>query len=100
MAMEQEKPVTIEENPCEETVIDRTTFNPRDCILRELRERVRRNRYYSLRAFARDMGCSHSTLIAIIQEERPITRRTARLVLESFRFLAPEESEEFRKMTL
>src|SRR5436305_268850 len=39
----------------------------------ELKRRQRRNRRYSLRAFARDLGCDHSTLSQWMRGRRALT---------------------------
>jgi transcriptional regulator with XRE-family HTH domain len=45
----------------------------REFLQREFRRRTGRNRRYSLRAFARDLGCDHSTLSQWLRGTRPIT---------------------------
>lgn len=42
-------------------------------LAREFETRRRRNAHYSLRAFARDLGCDHSTLSQWLRGTRPIT---------------------------
>ena len=43
-------------------------------LQREYHRRRTRNRRYSLRAFARDLGCDHSTLSQWMRGTRPLTR--------------------------
>ena len=43
-------------------------------LQREYQRRRTRNRRYSLRAFARDLGCDHSTLSQWMRGRRPITQ--------------------------
>lgn len=43
-------------------------------LQREYQRRRTRNRRYSLRAFARDLGCDHSTLSQWMRGTRPLTR--------------------------
>jgi transcriptional regulator with XRE-family HTH domain len=54
-----------------------------DCaalVVNHLRLRQRRNARYSLRAFARDLGVSHSTLSGVVSGRRPASARFVRSV--------------------
>lgn len=42
-------------------------------LVHELERRKQRNRRYSLRAFARDLGCDHSTLSQWMRGRRPLS---------------------------
>lgn len=44
-------------------------------LQREYQRRHTRNRRYSLRAFARDLGCDHSTLSQWMRGTRPLTQQ-------------------------
>jgi transcriptional regulator with XRE-family HTH domain len=50
---------------------------------REYERRKRRNARYSLRAFARDLGCDHSTLSQWMRGKRPITEEAAGLICQA-----------------
>lgn len=45
----------------------------RNWLIAELEERRRRNRRYSLRAFARDLGIDNSWLCKVLRGQRPVT---------------------------
>lgn len=45
-------------------------------LAREFETRRRRNRRYSLRAFARDLACDHSTLSQWLRGTRPMTEES------------------------
>ena len=57
-----------------------------DCtalVVEHLRLRQGRNARYSLRAFARDLGVSHSTLSGVLSGRRPASARFVRRVAKS-----------------
>ena len=50
---------------------------------REYARRRDRNRHYSLRAFARDLGCDHSTLSQWMRGKRVMTEQAAETVCDA-----------------
>ena len=61
----------------------------RDLLREELRKRQTRNRRYSLRAFARDVGVHHSTLSRVLRGRQRVTTATLMTVAMRLR-LEPE----------
>jgi transcriptional regulator with XRE-family HTH domain len=52
-------------------------LDPRELLRAELAERCRRNPRYSLRAFARASGVSHTVLSLVLAGKRPLSRKAA-----------------------
>ena len=65
------------------------TMPVRELLRDELRRRQTRNRRYSLRAFARDVGVHHSTLSRVLRGRQRVTAATLMTVAVRLR-LAPE----------
>lgn len=57
---------------------------------REYGRRHARNRRYTLRAFARDLGCDHSTLSQWMRRTRPITHEAAEQICDALRLFGPD----------
>lgn len=70
----------------------------REMIRNELSERMRRNPRYSLRAFARATGVSHTVLSLVLSGKRTLSRKAA-TKLSGHLELAPRTGE-FRTLTL
>src|SRR5207302_616070 len=56
---------------------------PRTILRAELTRRCQKNPRYSLRAFARALGMSHTVLSLILSGKRPVPRRTGARMAES-----------------
>lgn len=59
---------------------------------REYGRRRGRNPRYSLRAFARDLGCDHSTLSQWIRRTRPISEEAAQQICDALQLVGSERS--------
>ncbi|MFL6758972.1 helix-turn-helix domain-containing protein [Sphingomonas sp.] len=57
---------------------------------REFERRRARNPCYSLRAFARDLGCDHSTLSQWIRSKRPLTKEASEQVCAALGARGPD----------
>ena len=59
---------------------------------REYGRRRGRNPRYSLRAFARDLGCDHSTLSQWMRRTRPMTEEAARQLCDALQLAGADRS--------
>jgi transcriptional regulator with XRE-family HTH domain len=57
---------------------------------REYERRRDRNPRYSLRAFARDLGCDHATVSQWMRRVRPMSEDASRQVCDALRLTGPE----------
>ena len=59
-----------------------TSMNPKHLLQRELSIRCEKNPRYSLRAFSRALGMSHTALSFVLSGKRPLSKNAARKVSE------------------
>ena len=57
-------------------------MNPKHLLQRELSIRCEKNPRYSLRAFSRALGMSHTALSFVLSGKRPLSKNAARKVSE------------------
>jgi uncharacterized protein (TIGR02147 family) len=79
------------------TASDTTTC--RVWLAKQLSQRQVKNPHFSLRAFARMTGLSAPTLSQVLSGKRPLSRKSAKKIVEGLR-LGPEESREFLSLLI
>ena len=72
---------------------------PRQLLKDELARRSERNPHYSLRAFARSLGMSHTVLSLVLSGKRPLSKKAAVLVATALALTPDEAHALFRLRT-
>ncbi len=76
----------------EHSAIPVAAMEPRDVLRAELARRGEKNARYSLRAFAKSLGMSHTVLSLVMSGKRQLSKRAAARVVNALA-LSPEESQ-------